>query len=579
MRNLKLKSILAACVLLLSGGLSNGQATQPSDVKVRVQSVRVGRSNQELQGKFRNRGFPNETQTGVSIQLVVETDKVIEPEPQESLNIETFIDDTYLNLLSGRENESYGNRIMRSDDGKTLVFGISTNKPPAIEAERIFVRGTLRGRIPTGDAIVTAVEIDNKVGTSVTVGNYKVVVLESGGSERGAVRYQLSGPDLINIKSIRVLNKAKKELVDNIKRNIQEDNVRAQTLYAQLPVSDDPVTLEFSVVEKFESVSIPFETQIDVGNATAGPIEKIQPKGTKGKDGKSKPWPPPPIEKTDFPDRRSSPMFARATTGPATQPSTVKDASVDLFSLAIGKPTPAESKDSVWKNNPSTMFRAAGFTLLRLMVSVPEDRIINIPITGLSVTEFVDDTGKQLDTAIYRSPNDSRYSQAQVSTEGNQALVTIPLVSTPTVGASKFTAKGSVKVLVAKNFQTKASEVVTLEKGQIVKIGPYTLNVMNVYLPPALTPDPNFSSQPLSTHIQIDGPMENFRRIEMLGENGQQLAPGSSPDYERSVPGMTTNQFTLSSVAKVEKVKFRVTFHEGTREAEIPFEVTSGVGF
>src|SRR5687767_3813754 len=99
------RTIAALCVLAFAS-LSAAQnapttapATQPSDVSLKVVSARVNRYTPELQKKFRNR-YSGDGQPGVQMQLMLTlAGHQMLPLTQQSISVDTFVDDTYQNLL------------------------------------------------------------------------------------------------------------------------------------------------------------------------------------------------------------------------------------------------------------------------------------------------------------------------------------------------------------------------------------------------------------------------------------------------------------------------------------------------
>src|SRR2546421_236778 len=81
------------------------------------------------------------------------TDMAVLPLKADGLEIETFVDDTYQNLLSDRDRGvpyGYPGQQLVSDDGQQVLFTVASNKSLAEEAGRVFVRGALQARVARG---------------------------------------------------------------------------------------------------------------------------------------------------------------------------------------------------------------------------------------------------------------------------------------------------------------------------------------------------------------------------------------------------------------------------------------------
>src|SRR5215207_217443 len=83
--------------------------TQSSEPSLQVYSVRIGRgrNNQDMQRRFAGRYY-NESNPGVVMNLLMtlNDDAVFLSPVRDAINIETFVDDTYENLLGGSQNEN-----------------------------------------------------------------------------------------------------------------------------------------------------------------------------------------------------------------------------------------------------------------------------------------------------------------------------------------------------------------------------------------------------------------------------------------------------------------------------------------
>ena len=94
---------------------------------------------------------------------------------RESLSIDTFVDDTYENLLT-REAGYSGNGPAVSEDGKMVMLQIMGNKGPSEDASRVFVRGTIQGRAVRGELKTAKAKLPMTVGEKTDVGPFKVTL-------------------------------------------------------------------------------------------------------------------------------------------------------------------------------------------------------------------------------------------------------------------------------------------------------------------------------------------------------------------------------------------------------------------
>src|SRR3712207_4837635 len=101
-------------------------ATQPADATVQVYSARVSRAsnntNQETHKRFGG-PFYSDGSPGVTMQLLLTLkDGAMLPFTREHLSIDTFVDDTYENLLAGQHDRYSGQQPVVSVDGREVMF-------------------------------------------------------------------------------------------------------------------------------------------------------------------------------------------------------------------------------------------------------------------------------------------------------------------------------------------------------------------------------------------------------------------------------------------------------------------------
>jgi hypothetical protein len=389
--------------------------------------------------------------------------------------------------------------------------------------------------------------------------------------------------DLNRIQKVRVLSSDGDSLTDE-RLNRFTDNLdsnereRSTSIYLTLKTTPkEPVVLEYTVAEKVEQVRIPFEAQVDFGVAKAGPLEPSEEKRPK-RSGvrREQEWPPRRSSNEEsFPPRR-----AAFDPGTSPKPQTAKQekAAVDLFSLTIGKSAPNEQKNVRWNNQPSPSFTPSGFTSARLLFSVPGSAILAVPPDGISVTRFEDDKGGKLSTKLYRDSLSSS-SALRKSPDDQQVLLNISLASSPTPGATRCTLVGTVTAKVGRGQQTNATEKLDVHKGQTFKAGPFNGSFVDVRQ--AFGNDFNRFETPqgVEVWIQISGPVQKARSIEILGaESGKVLANRLlRGDIQMGFNEGDTYSIQLAALP-AEPVLLRVRHYESEGTVEVPFNISTGIG-
>ena len=201
------------------------------------------------------------------------------------------------------------------------------------------------------------------------------------------------------------------------------------------------MALEYTFLEKPEPVRIPFEAQVDIGVAKAGPVEAVEG-GKAPQSHWRRIWPPPrqdPVEALPPPRAAFNPDAGSQAAAAKAAPAKLDKATVDLFSITVAKPAPSEVKGVEWNTPPSPVFYASGFTIARLLLSTPGASIVSVPPDGITVTRFEDNKGGQLDTTLYRetsaSSDPSSPTQPCRSPDGEQLLLNLSLASAHDAGS------------------------------------------------------------------------------------------------------------------------------------------------
>jgi hypothetical protein len=587
-----------AMVLSASAALAAEAAptSQTSAASLRIQSVRINRAQTELQKNFANRYGSDGS--GVQLQLLLTfKDASVLPVARDAVSIDTFVDDTYQNLLgSERSGYSYQNQPIVSEDGSMVVFTVSSNKPIAEDAGRVFVRGTLAARMARGEVKTATGNLPLNAGQEVTIGGFRTTLRSisdnSGGSNtRGSVTLALSVEgDAARIRKVRALSTDGKPLNDERGTRFSERTRFADrgsagqpsTLYVNLGPGPQParITLEYGYVEKVESVKIPFEAQVDLGVTK---VSAPQPSGEpdRASAARTRAWPPPPTPvraAAEFPARRAP---FDPTTRPAEKAKLAR-AAVDLFSLTIGKPAPGEAAGVKWSNPPAEIFRASGFTLARLMISTPDATILSFAPGGVTLSKFEDDKGVKHATEVYPEKRQSGYGPAPLwtSPDGQQALLTISLTDAPSPGATRCTLAGTVQATVARNERAEESAAIPLLKDQSFHVGPFQGTLAEVRQSPPLSPAQPAGS--IEVYVRFDGPVSKIRSVELVNSVSKQvlaerrdLTPGS----DEIAPSQKTLMWPMYlHEVPTGPILVRVRHYDRAEVVEIPFDVTTGIG-
>ena len=520
---------IACPVVLIAMALGNdGSAAEEKSSSIesslRIQSARVTRSSTDFNKRFPGRYY-NEGSPGVSLQFLLSiSEGIILPISNDSITIETFVDDTYQNLQATGADTSYsGNRQGTvSEDGKMVLFSVATTRTPAEDAGRVFVRGAINARISRVGPIVATNQVSLNVGEEAMIGPFHTAIQSAQSLASGLnLSITITG-DAARIQKIRILDEKENVVGEGRLSSFEIGDRPANASLNLRGTSKGVVTLEITYLEKAERIRIPFEAQVDIGVAKTGPIEPGTM--TNPKRAGTQTWPPPRENAQNLPARR--PGFNPDENKVATNanPRIVESAAVDIFALSVGKPDPSESPSAVWKNPPSPSFHAAAFTTARLMLSVPGVSILSIPPDGVSITRFEDDKGAKLDATLYRENLSASYSAfppVRYSPDGEQMLLTLALAGSPSPGATRCTLGGEIRAQVGRGQATNLTDKVDLRRGDTFTVGPYTGKVTTLRETPSFQPP--FTGLNFELWLFISGPVNKLRAVEILIEMENRL--------------------------------------------------------
>ena len=117
-----------------------------------------------------------------------------------------------------------------------------------------------------------------------------------------------------------------------------------------------------------------------------------------------------------------------------------------LVTLAIHQ-FPPELSATQWGVRPDMLFRPQGGTFARVAFSVPQNVILGLDMASLQIDRYADDTGRELSTAVFPTPQYLVMSFPKpeiISADGHTALAQFSLNDAPSMGAARFLLQGAV---------------------------------------------------------------------------------------------------------------------------------------
>ena len=581
-------SMCGAQVREVEDGADANAVTQPAEQgegpKVTVRAVHLERDAEKLAAEFANDITQRNHQTRDGLDLLIDLgDMAVLPLDSDALQIETFLDDTYRDLADpdrvrdGGYSYRQPSRAVESRDGHLIHASISATSPLAADAGRVFVRGSVAANAGVGEAKVERLELVREVGKVSKIGPFEVR-LQGITAENDRLSFAFSiKDDDGRISRTRILNDSGEAI--HIGGIMHTQRAGSREVRATVPADAPEVVLELTYFDAIRPVRIPFEAQVNLGTASAGPIAEAKEEAAPAQPNLARPWPPTAV----VPPASANRDAFRPGEPDPVEVATVEGATVDLFALSIGRPTADESPSVLWSTPAADELYAQGYVIARMLLSTPGRGILDIPEDAVRITKFEDDLGGAIDepydAVVTPTIFNARTRSGDVSDDGYQARLDVSLPTAPTPGAKSVTVGGVVKATV-----TKGEEVVTTEEPVRLRDGgPIQLAGYDITIEAVMNTPPGIDRRypALQASVTMSGPLGNVRQLELLDAETQ-IPLHTVHLHDARFPGNAQGgrrSFGVSLRSEPpEHVLLRVTRFDETEEVEIPFEWTTGVG-
>ena len=227
---------------------------------------------------------------------------------RDAVVIDTFIDDTYQNLVDANSASiSYGNQPLAvSQDGRSLIFSVSSSRSVSANASRVFVRGKVKLQAVTGKPLIAKGKLPSYPGYAEKIGPFitslRSITVDPNESAMSLTIGARGRSD--RILKVRILDAKNPSIVLSDSKQITfsdmspspgpGDTYRPNTIHARLnTVTTNSMTIEYTYAEQTEQIIVPFEAQIDTGWIKAGPVTIPVPTQNTGMMiPTSRQWPP-----------------------------------------------------------------------------------------------------------------------------------------------------------------------------------------------------------------------------------------------------------------------------------------------
>ena len=574
----------------------------------------------------------------------------------ESLQVSAFIDDKNTDLGDGKRDPNRPNygyspsgQSVVGEDGHACLFWITSDRVPAADAGRIFLRGTVMLRTSTGEKTSDRAPLPLRIGKTLEAGPVPMTIRSLSDTGGSGVHVTLNADASIEqIQSLKFFDGEGREIKAGA---IQKFDSAAQagrgssTMSFTLPRSVDEVAVEVVYVERVEELKLPVEVQVDAGVAAVGeaatqpagpraerparPVLTPRNRTSRSPSGMAAapprapatrptgaawpatnpsprtlaPWPvardaaatlPMLTARAPVPFPATRPAMVRRQPGgvaPATQP-VLEGASVRAVSLAVNKPVGNEGLKN-WTVRPELTFGQQGGTLVRLLVSLPEQgdrRVLGIDSREVRIERYADDTGAELSTDSGLASRNYAYNPnvaagAMFSRDAREFLLPVEMKDAPSAGATRFLLAGSVPARVGVNEQTAEQKDFSVAVGSVLRAGPHALTIKSIEAsipPPSVNAD--VAPVPLSSRVTVTfaspQPVEAIRKVQFFTADGQEVQAILTRPSAAYDPNFAPRTYdcTCHLSRDVDRATVRVTYYERVERVKVPIEIVTGVG-
>ena len=208
-------------------------------------------------------------------------------------------------------------------------------------------------------------------------------------------------------------------------------------------------------------------------------------------------------------------------------------------------------------------FHQQSGTTLSLFVQAPENKkIVEVDDSRCSLVEFTDDRGSNLLDGINWG------GFPKISKDRRFALIEVTSKNRPSQGASRFFAKGTIRLRVALSESTETIEKLKLEVGTKVKVQQEIIQVMKA----------QEENDGLTLVLQIPRKFaDNMKDIRFFSVQGNQVEVWGRGSF--TFGNVSQMEYNLDTKLKLEIQKIDIDLWQELEILNLSFAIESGVGF
>lgn len=570
------------CLLLLLAGAAGAEDGSPDPqmpgIRVEVEDVVASKTGIAM---YSSNGRPapvlRDTRVRIGLRFTPEQG-ILRAVPRYTLKLDAFVDNTGRDLAVGVPSatdrafaDGPAHPVFHSN-GDSLFLSLATTRPPAMNAERILVKGSFMAWLGLGSILSVSNELSN-LQEPLDVGPFRIIRRSLGpsfppGASNLLIHVEGRLPE--RIAGIQVLDSTGRDLVvpGGLPKLLGEGTTETPLRALAIPVISSaakPSRIVFAYYPELQEVWIPFEAQVDMGTGRA---RIASPTGASSEQTGPPAWsvPPPSLRPLE---RRPATFTSPAV--PPEKPDSVAGGSVVCTSCQV---VPAIKPGD---RGPGVITNA--YTMVRLRVEHPDAFLVRRRSPSVEITRFEDDRSTALGNAVLptvlvdgRLMNELSDGPIGGGHPVKEMIVHVPMAAVPGAGVKTCRLTGHVNVDVCREVRSYRSEARVIKRGEPLVAGPFHFTALGPPVPSTSSPPGLRISRVPGT---LKGPGGEFVQFGL--QDGKDKVMGVSSRYKMPAvhdkgPPMKVDL----SVFGTPEEPYRFFTHVGTtiETLRIPFDLT-----
>lgn len=248
-----------------------------------------------------------------------------------------------------------------------------------------------------------------------------------------------------------------------------------------------------------------------------------------------------------------------------TCPVAAEDAEPTISIAGIRIVRPAHKEDDQMR-----AFNWFSGTTVVLLVQRPGGGLIDFNAEASSLSAFTDNKGTNLLAADDKWSRNG-LSSANISDDGQAAMIEVQAAGLPAQGATHLMFKGVATFDVATKTKLHKSEKVPLKVDQKIAVGPLNFTIKKVGAP-------EWGDAALSVQLEAQQDLKAIKALRFIGPDGKPIKADRSGSMSYRWGDKLTVQQDFNLETKIEEATIEIDVWEDMQQIKVPFEINSSVG-